>query len=99
MEVYDFFYLFHLRKHIRHYGECTTSPQEGVNTGMKHHRAPATPNLTLEHFSIIMSKNSVRSAKKLRNEYITIITNLPHTILSNGATNWLKFLQLILTSW
>ena len=44
VEIYEGFYLFHLRKHIRHYGEYTTNPQEGVHRGMKHHGAPVTPN-------------------------------------------------------
>jgi hypothetical protein len=34
---------------------------------MKHHGAPVTPNLTLDHSSIILSKNAIRSAKKRQN--------------------------------
>ena len=59
MEVYEGFYLFHLRKHIRRSGEYTNTPQEGFYKGMIYHGIPVTPDLTLKHSSIIMSKNAV----------------------------------------
>ena len=67
MEVYEGLYLFHLRKHILHYGEYTITPQEGFCKGMKYHREPFTPNLTLDHSSITLSKNAACSAKKRQN--------------------------------
>ena len=64
IEPLEAFYVFYLRKDLRHYGEYSNSIHEGTNRGLKFNAAPVTPATRLDKTTVILSKNGVRSSLK-----------------------------------
>ena len=82
VETHEAFYVYYIRKHLRHYEEYSNSSHEGTNKGLKYCAAPVTPNLRMDHSCAILSKQGVRSITS-KKHYMTkqFRSTKPHTKL------------------
>ena len=79
VEPLEAYYVYYLRKDIRHYGEYTNSIHEGTNRGLKYNAAPVGPSTRLDNSLVILSKNGLRNLerKKISSSY-QFSTERPH---------------------
>ena len=82
--VHESYFLFCLRKHIRHYGEYSNSIHEGTNNAIRSAAATVTKAHKIENSLGIICRNAGRTlaAKQRKNssEYLSSYTH--HTQLS-----------------
>ena len=82
VETHEAFYVFYIRRHLRHYEEYSNSSHEGTNKGLKYCAAPVTPNLRMDHSCAILSKNGVRSITSKKHFMAKqFLSTKPHTKL------------------